>query len=219
MSNHNEVMPSRGTQSITELCAPQINRTSGNKGQERVWPLNKLTSGTLSIDSVRLGCLMEQQTSQRGNYMSPIVHPVAANIQQHKQMKPHIRLLELRVAKLFNGNTGLIYRKLPGTNGPGNSWLDSAAKSMRSAAGTWGTIRADHDYSRYEYIETDSPATGIPPLPDLSELVQELLGDYLIDTLEHPALRQLRGYQPMNEPSSLDIHASSLYGEETDDAY
>jgi hypothetical protein len=84
--------------------------------------------------------------------------------------------------------------KLPGPDGRPNVWLESAMRICQSAEGRWVRMAANMAAGYYEHFE---PAADLPDpeWPDLSfrQILQTAFRGRLIDTLDHPIVRQLRG--------------------------
>ncbi|HEX2473272.1 MAG TPA: hypothetical protein VHK01_00920 [Lacipirellulaceae bacterium] len=83
---------------------------------------------------------------------------------------------------------------LPGPEGKQNSWnlsgLDAAAKAMEK----WGRVTANSQSAGYDFTEAlaDLPAPAWPDM-SLSELLGIAFKGKLIDSMQSPVLRKLRG--------------------------
>jgi len=112
-----------------------------------------------------------------------------------------IRPVKLQVVMDIKGVQKLLFTKL--TDGYENSWLDSAEECSIQLEKGWGTVLSDRDNEQYVY----KPARGTRNIPapedftDLNEAIQLVLGDNIIDTLDHPAIEKL-GLIPVLDEAS-----------------
>ena len=84
--------------------------------------------------------------------------------------------------------------KLPGPDGRSNTWTESALQIALAAETTWGRMVSDTTNGIYTHYEP----TGVlpdPKWPDLSfpAMLKIAFRDRMIDTIDHPILRDLRG--------------------------
>jgi hypothetical protein len=84
--------------------------------------------------------------------------------------------------------------KLPGPDGRSNTWTESALQIALAAETTWGRMVSDTTNGIYTHYEP----TGVlpdPKWPDLSfpAMLKIAFRDRMIDTIDHPVLRDLRG--------------------------
>ena len=84
--------------------------------------------------------------------------------------------------------------RLPGADGRVDEWSRSALEAASMAQGKWVRVMANMSLGAYEVFSAvaDIPA---PTWPDksLSELLRVAFRDKLIDSLDHPVLKRLRG--------------------------
>jgi hypothetical protein len=84
--------------------------------------------------------------------------------------------------------------KLPGSDGRTNTWTDSALQIAKAAETTWCRMVADMGNGIYTHFE---PTAGMPEpkWPDLSfsAILKLTFRDRMIDSIDHPVLRELRG--------------------------
>lgn len=84
--------------------------------------------------------------------------------------------------------------KLPGLDGRSNSWTESALEIARGAESTWCRMKADMSNGIYSHwVSTESLSD--PKWPDLSfkEIIKLAFRGRMIDSLDHPVIRELRG--------------------------
>ena len=84
--------------------------------------------------------------------------------------------------------------KLPGPDGRSNSWTESALEIARGAESTWCRMKADMSNGIYSHwVSTESLPD--PKWPDLSfrEIIKLAFRGRMIDSLDHPVIRELRG--------------------------
>jgi hypothetical protein len=84
--------------------------------------------------------------------------------------------------------------RLPGPDGKSNEWWRSAAKAATLAMTGWVRVRASMDLGAYE-IFTAPGKIDDPTWPPLSfnELLRIAFRDRVIDSLDHPVVKRLRG--------------------------
>lgn len=83
---------------------------------------------------------------------------------------------------------------LPGPDGRSNSWWDSAAEAVELAKRKWMKMVANMDLGAYEVHEANGelPPPEWPEM-DFQEIVKIAFRDKIIDDVDHPALKRLRG--------------------------
>lgn len=84
--------------------------------------------------------------------------------------------------------------KLPGPDGRSNTWTESALQVAKAAERTWCRMKSDMANGIYSHRESDNPPPP-PTWPELSfdRILQIAFRGRMIDTLDHPILRELRG--------------------------
>jgi hypothetical protein len=102
-------------------------------------------------------------------------------------------------AKLFTAinRQGVVFLwpvRLPGPDGKLNEWWRSAAEAATLAMTRWVRVNANMDLGAYEIFS----ATGVlqdPTWPELSfnELLRIAFRDRVIDNVDHPVVKRLRG--------------------------
>ena len=84
--------------------------------------------------------------------------------------------------------------KLPGPDGRPNVWNESAMRIALAAESRWVRMASNMAAGHYEHFE---PATKLPdpewPPLTFTEILRVAFRDRMIDSLEHPVVRQLRG--------------------------
>lgn len=104
------------------------------------------------------------------------------------------RPVQLVTGVTRTGGVFLWPHKLPGPDGRTNPWNDSALEAAKAAETRWVRVVANQALGHYDVYE----ATGDLPEPEWpSETFAELLAiafrGKVIDSLDHPVLRKLRG--------------------------
>lgn len=86
--------------------------------------------------------------------------------------------------------------RLPGPDGKLDDWNRSACEAAEMARGKWIRTAANMSLGAYDVFTTDAklPDPVWPAMP-FHELLRIAFKDKVIDTLEHPVLRRLRGEQ------------------------
>ena len=84
--------------------------------------------------------------------------------------------------------------KLPGPDGRPNHWIDSALAIAREAETNWRRMAANMTAGYYDGFEPSATLPD-PEWPDrtFTEILRTAFQGRLIDSLDHPLLRQLRG--------------------------
>ena len=84
--------------------------------------------------------------------------------------------------------------KLPGPDGRPNTWNESALRIAQSAETQWTRMQANMPAGHYEHFE---PAADLPdpewPQLTFPQILRIAFQGRMIDSLEHPVVRQLRG--------------------------
>src|SRR3954447_7042767 len=83
---------------------------------------------------------------------------------------------------------------LPGPDGRQNPWHQSAHRAAELAIREWVRLRASQEAGEYEIHAAAAPLPE-PEWPDLSlkEMVRLAFSETLIDSVDHPVVRRLRG--------------------------
>lgn len=110
------------------------------------------------------------------------------------ELAGEVRPICLRLAISKQGNLFLWPCKLPGPDGRSNHWHESAAEAATHAEKRWVRVSANMSAGMYDLAK----ATGDllePTWPDISfrDVIKLCFRDRLIDSHDHPLLKQLRG--------------------------
>jgi len=92
------------------------------------------------------------------------------------------------------GDVFLWPAKLPGSDGRSNSWNESALAAARLAESKWVRVAANMGAGMYDTFEAAGELSE-PTWPDLSfpEVLKRCFKDRFIQSVDHPAIRALRG--------------------------
>lgn len=103
------------------------------------------------------------------------------------------KLLYTSITK--EGNVFLWPINLPGADGRLDAWSQSAHTAAAMAETSWVRIKANREVGAYDLRQAVGFAGEEPVWPDLtfSEIVNLAFRDRLIDSLDHPIVRRLRG--------------------------
>ena len=84
--------------------------------------------------------------------------------------------------------------KLPGPDGKHNEWHRSLAEAAEMAMDRWLRVTANMSLGSYEVFEAtgDLPDPIWPDLP-FQEILKIAFRDHLVDNIDHPLVRRLRG--------------------------
>jgi hypothetical protein len=84
--------------------------------------------------------------------------------------------------------------KLPGPDGKHNLWHASAAEAAGTAMSRWVRVKSNMNLGAYEIFQSISELPE-PVWPDLTldEILKVAFRGRLVDTLEHPVIRRLKG--------------------------
>lgn len=84
--------------------------------------------------------------------------------------------------------------KLPGADGRSNTWTDSALQIAKAAEDSWARMVSDTANGIYTHYE---PSTDLPdprwPTISFREIIRIAFRDRMIESLDHPVIRELRG--------------------------
>ena len=83
---------------------------------------------------------------------------------------------------------------LPGPDGRSNTWTDSALQIAKAAEDNWARMVSDTANGIYTHFE---PSTDLPdprwPSISFREIIRIAFRDRMIESLDHPVIRELRG--------------------------
>ncbi len=86
--------------------------------------------------------------------------------------------------------------RLPGLDGKTNEWWQSAREAAELAMSTWTRLKANMSLGAYEMFTAEAtiaePAWP-DPMPSFQELLRIAFGARLIDSVDHPLVKRLRG--------------------------
>ena len=207
---------------IAAACAPVKNPSQQQPpGQTRIWSLTGMASGMLGEASLTLAGIRYQHKNEAGAFQSQTIHPVVGDIQYDPQIARRLRSFEFRVGVTTAKEIGLVYRMLPAPGSNPNSWIMSADTVMQTQVGSWGYVSTDKEAGVYQFhqlnIQQPAPAT----FPDINDLADELLAEYVIDSLESPVLQQILGLVAANPPANpaTPVDTDSSRDDEEDEIY
>jgi hypothetical protein len=177
---------------ISNRCAPIAATNQQQQSQPRVDSLTQLGSGMAGREARILSCYLERQTDDQDNFQGEIIYPVIGDIQNDPRVAASTRGFEFRAAITIDGKSRLVYRKLPfAATGATNSWLTSAETAMHSLVETLGRVTSDRNAGVYRFERLNQTARVNNRIPDVDEMINELLAEFVIESLEHPALQRL----------------------------
>jgi hypothetical protein len=119
---------------------------------------------------------------------------VRSNLQSQLAEEPVFRCSMLYTYVTRAGSLGVWDMKLPGADGNLDSWNSSAAEIARQAMTTWARVISNREAGGYDFLvpELSLPEPEWPTL-SLADILAIAFRGKLIDTPDHPVLRQLRG--------------------------
>jgi hypothetical protein len=111
-----------------------------------------------------------------------------------RQLPGEFVMVMLRTVITRQGTVFLWPIRLPDTDGKLNEWHKSAADAAEHATKRWVRIKANKAIRGYDIFPAGSTIED-PTWPDLSfeELLRIAFRDYLVDRLDHPVIKRLRG--------------------------
>jgi len=178
--------------SIATLCAPAPVAPTLQQQQPRVWSLTQVGSGIIGAKTCTLACCIDRHSDAMGYFKGETVNPVVGEVQNRPEVASLLRRLEFRAALTVDNKTGLVYRKLPlDFGGKVNTWTASAEPAMFAWVENCGRVLADHGTGEYRFERLDAPSSRSDQIPDVDDLIEELLADYVIETLDHPTVQRL----------------------------
>lgn len=138
------------------------------------------------LDSYRLEPLVLITEDDRETYLVlPALFGELHNVTSHVRLFVYITR---------GGDIGVWPCKLPGPDGRTNAWFETALHAAECAMRSWVRVVPNMSLGAYELYEATG-ALGEPEWPDLSfsEILRIAFKDRVIDTVDHPVLRRLRG--------------------------
>jgi hypothetical protein len=119
--------------------------------------------------------------------IAPALRPLLAT-------EPAVALFSLHVAVTRQGVVFLWPVRLPGADSRVMAWTRSALEAVELARTRWVRVAANMSLGAYEMRTTEAEIPG-PGWPEqsFSQLLRIAFKDRLIDSAEHPVLRQLQG--------------------------
>ena len=177
--------------SISSACAPKAGSTHSNQHNSRIWSLTQVGAGVVGHEQRILSGIFDRATDEHGNYRGETPYAVVGEIQVYPAVSALLKSVEWRPAVTVDARTGLLYRKLPSPNGFANSWLSSAEIAVQAWVGHWGKITSDRNAGIYRFEALNLPGRALPTFPDVDDLIDELLAEFVIDRLDHPVLERL----------------------------
>jgi hypothetical protein len=86
--------------------------------------------------------------------------------------------------------------RLPGADGKSNNWWESARAGAEAGIDNWVRIKANTDLGANEIVVATA-ITAKPAWPDLSyrEILKVAFNGRVIETLDHPIIKRLRGLE------------------------
>jgi hypothetical protein len=195
--------------------------TSPNAHQtSRLWSLTQMGTGLAGRESRTLACVFDKVVDEGGNFLSESPRPVIGAAQHHPAVARQLRGVQVRVAKTEDARTGIVHRKLPYANGRSNTWITSAETAMQSLVEQWGRVYADHNSGIYLFERLNIEPYEVGAFPDIDDLIDEVLADFVIESLEHPVLQRLLGAKPATgTPTPYPATGSSFNLEADDEVY
>jgi hypothetical protein len=167
-----------------------------------------------------LSGILERLYDDSGNFRGQILRLVVGEIQQDPGVARLVRDFEFRGAMKVDPQSGLVYRMLPSSTTGANSWLTSAESAMHSLVGTWGRVTSDRAADVYRFERLNIEPYEVAAIPDIDDLIDEVLADYVIDSLEHPVLQRLLRAKPATgKPTPYPATGSSFNLEADNEIY
>lgn len=119
---------------------------------------------------------------------------VAPHLRSELATESTLRLVSLFTAVNRQGVTFVWGCRLPGPDGRADEWARSALEAAEIAKRNWVRVQANMGLGAYEVFRATGPLPE-PVWPDapFADLLRTAFKGRLIDTLDHPVLRQLRG--------------------------
>lgn len=111
-----------------------------------------------------------------------------------KELADELTPVKLVTCVDYGGEQFLWPVKLPLSSGRGSSWGHSALAAADTATKRWLRLISDMKNQKYRY-QVGSEELPAPDWPEksLNDLMLEAFADSIIDTLDHPVIRRLRG--------------------------
>jgi hypothetical protein len=179
--------------SIVDLCSPMADEQNDEYDQPGVWSPSRRGPGYTAPKPTIIACLPIRQVDEVGDFRGEILHPLTTEVQRDPRLRKSIRNVEFRATKRQEGEIGLLYRKVPYTNGQPNAWIISAENAVLSSVDQWGHFTIDRDAETYRFEPMPDPPGPPDDLPKVKKLLEEVLKDYVIGSMNHPVVQKLLG--------------------------
>jgi hypothetical protein len=118
-----------------------------------------------------------------------VARPLWAALGGEPAFTPHVLVLAVN-----RQNVPFLWPlRLPGDDGRSSDWHRSAIEAAATAEGAWTRVYADMSLGAYRVEVSTLQAPPAWPELTMNELIRVAFKETLIDRLDHPALRRLRG--------------------------
>jgi hypothetical protein len=178
---------------IVDLCSPDAAEQENDYDQPGVWSPSRRGAGYTGRKPAIIACLITSQEDEYGEYRGEKVCPLTTRVQGDSRLRKYIRNVEFRATKRQGGEIGLLYRKVPYSNGQPNSWISSAENAVLSSVDQWGHFTSDRKAETYRFEPMHNPPDAPDDLPKVKKLLGTLLAGYVIDSIDHPDIKELLG--------------------------
>jgi hypothetical protein len=195
--------------SIVDLCSPIADEQNDEYDQPGVWSPSRRGAGYTGSKSATIACLVIRQEDEYGEFRGEKLCPLATKVQGDSRLRKSIRNVEFRATKRQGGEVGLLYRKVPYTNGQPNAWIISAENAVLSSVDQWGHFTIDRDAETYRFEPMPDPPGPPDDLPKVKKLLGPLLDEYVIKSMDHPVIQKLL---------QLDVRTATSPHDQEDDS-
>ena len=163
---------------VKKVLSTIPNRKPGNSEWFRVRPGAEWQLQTAVLE-------VEKGVERATYLVSPALWPDLSG-----EIKPALLLLCVNRA----GDVFMWRVKLPGADGRSNTWTDSALQIAKAAETTWCRMVSDTSNGIYTHFEPTAELPD-PKWPDLQfgDILKITFRDRMINSPDHPVLRELRG--------------------------
>ena len=128
---------------------------------------------------------------------------VMPNMEAYLQEREELRTVQIVLCRTLGGTLFLWPLPVPDGSGTARSHITSARAAAKLALTTWVRMKWRRADNAYFVMQTEGEHRE-PVWPDrpFNELLKLGFGDRIIDSVDHPVLKELRGLKTSGSPAS-----------------
>jgi hypothetical protein len=154
-------------------------------------------------DDPAMSALLSVYVHKSDGSMDEEIYFVMPNMEAYLQEQEELRTVQIVLCRTLGGTLFLWPLPVPDGSGAARSHVTSARAAAKLALTKWARMkwrRADNAYFVMQ-AEGEHPEPAWPAQP-FNELLKLGFGDRIIDSTDHPVLKELRGLKASGSPAS-----------------